>query len=404
VPVRRKVLVLSRNYPNNIFPILGLWVERQVRHAIRYCEPKVIAPVQYAPPLPGLGEYYARYRRIQDHEWMNGVEVFRPRYVIGPGYTTHNYEWMTYYWGVRKQVARLRKSFPFELIHAHYTYPDGLVATQLGKQYGVPVIITEQNLWRPWLDQYPTVRRHAMRAAQASAFHVAISNAVYDSITHFTGPSDKLRVIPDGVDGSAFVPSSNGRQRATDQILFVGIVRPVKGLDILLQAMELLVKSRPQLKLLIVGESFFQTYRREYLRLQSLVERSGIQRHIEFAGRKTDAELVDLMQHSTMLVMPSRLESLGMVLIEALACGTPVVATRCGGPEDIVNDAVGVLVPTENPEALARGIETVLARRADYDPGQLRAYALEKFGLDSVGSRLEALYSEAIERHRAPAG
>jgi len=108
------------------------------------------------------------------------------------------------------------------------------------------------------------------------------------------------------------------------------------------------------------------------------------------------------MQESALLVLPSRRESLGLVLAEALACGTPVLSTRCGGPEDIVTDEVGVLVPPEDPEALANGIEQLLARRESFEPNRLRAYALERFGFDAVGKRLSALYQEAL-RHGADA-
>jgi glycosyltransferase involved in cell wall biosynthesis len=119
---------------------------------------------------------------------------------------------------------------------------------------------------------------------------------------------------------------------------------------------------------------------------------------VSFVGKKSPDELAIIMQHSAVLVLPSRAESFGMVLVEALACGTPVVATRCGGPEDIVDDRVGVLVPPEDPEALANGIEHVLTHAEDYDPAALRAYALGKFGLDSVGERLEQVYCDAVAR------
>jgi glycosyltransferase involved in cell wall biosynthesis len=94
-----------------------------------------------------------------------------------------------------------------------------------------------------------------------------------------------------------------------------------------------------------------------------------------------------------------------MVLVEALACGTPVVSTGCGGPEDIVNDRVGVLVPPENPQALARGIEHVLDHQADYDKALLLAHALENFGLESVGRRLEKVYRDVVgsSRRESPA-
>ncbi len=122
----------------------------------------------------------------------------------------------------------------------------------------------------------------------------------------------------------------------------------------------------------------------------------GLADRVEYAGKKPTPELVRYMQESALLVLPSRRESLGLVLAEALACGTPVVATRCGGPEDIVTDDVGVLVPPEDPEALAAGIEQALAQRDRFDARQLRAHALEHFGFDSVARRLEAVYREAL--------
>lgn len=392
-----RVLVLSRNYPNSVFPLLGLWVENQVRHATAFCEPKVIAPVPYCPPLPGLGEYYKRYRRIEPRRWVSGIEVFHPRFVVPPGHRLHSLESFSYYLAVVSLTDRLRRDFPFDLIHAHFTFPDGWVAARLGRRYQVPVIITEQAAWRPWMENYRLVRRQAVWAAHQCSFHIAISTALRDSIASFTGDSEKLRVLPNPVDGSLFTLAENGRRPSLEQILFVGVIRPVKGVDILFRAMKLLADRGRALKLVLVGESFYASYRREYERLRQMAAELGLGAQVEFAGKKPSAELVRYMQDSALLVLPSRRESLGMVLVEALACGTPVVATRCGGPEDVVNDQVGVLVPPEDPEALARGIEQVLNRGTSYDPNKLRAYALENFGVEAVGRRLAGLYREAVE-------
>jgi glycosyltransferase involved in cell wall biosynthesis len=393
-----KVLVLSRNYPNCVLDVLGLWVQRLVQHSVSYCEPKVVAPVPYCPPLPGLPEYYARFRRIPRRCWAGGVEVFHPRLLLGPGYALHAIEASLYALAARPQVSRLRRRFPFDLIHAHYTYPDGVVAVRLGRRYRVPVIITEQNLWGPWMDAHPSVRRKAVWAARESTFQIAISSAVRESIACDAGESEKLRVIPDGVDGSAFTLPEDGRRPVSNQILFVGAIRPVKGADVLLQAMRMLLGRGRDLKLVFAGESYFRSYQREHDRIREMVRASGLEDHIQFLGKQLPNELVRAMQESALLALPSRAESLGMVLLEALACGTPVVATRCGGPEDIVNDQVGILVPPEDPEALARGIEAVLDRRARYDPKKLRAYALDNFGLETVGRRIADLYAEALER------
>jgi glycosyltransferase involved in cell wall biosynthesis len=397
-----KVLVFSRNYPNNVIKILGLWVEGLVRHLTKLCEPKVIAPVPYCPPLPGQSQF-TRFRAIERQRWADGIEVFHPRFLVGPGHSLHQLESTMYYLAVRRLVGRLRERFPFDLIHAHFAYPDGVVAARIARRYGVPVIITEQVPWRPWMDDSPFVRRQSLRAISESTFQIAISRSVRDSMTHFTGELPNLQIIPDGVDGSIFRRPPESLPLLPNQILFVGVTRPVKGVDILLRAIRLLVDRGSPVRLLLVGGCFYQQYRREYDRLVQMAQDLGLTNHVHFGGEKSFPELVRHMQESALLVLPSRIESFGAVLVEALACGTPVVATRCGGPEDIVTEEVGVLVPPENPAALAAAIERVLSQRARYDPAKLRAYALERFSWDRIARDIFHLYQQAIPRHQRPA-
>ena len=393
---RPNVLVLSKSYPNDVFDVLGLWVENLVRYSAKFCEPKVISPIPYCPPIPGMPEYYARLRSIPHRCLTNGIDVFHPRMLVGPGNSLYSLEPRTYYWAVRRIAKGLRRDFPFDLIHAHFTYPDGVAAVRLGKQFGVPVIISEHVPWGPWTYHNAFVRRESVRAVQQCTFHVAVSGPVRESVARVVGVADKLRVIPVGVDGTIF--NRSGERALPNHLLFIGAIRPVKGVDILLRAMRILADAGRDVTVGLVGESYFKTYRREYDRLRQMVEDLGLGGWVNFAGKRRPPELVRTIQESAVLILPSRAESFGMVLVEALACGTPVVATRCGGPEDIVTEEVGVLVPPEDPAALAAGIAQVLDRRSEYDAAKLRAYALERFGLESVGKRLQALYAEALSR------
>jgi teichuronic acid biosynthesis glycosyltransferase TuaC len=395
-----RVLVLSRNYPNDVLPLLGLWVERMVRYTADSLETTVVAPVPWCPPLPFLPENYSRFRRIRRRRQDGRVTVYHPRFVVPSGSRFQGIEGFGYYAAVAPLVRRLRRSFPFDLIHAHFTFPDGWVAARLGRRYGVPVIITEQAMWGPWMDHDSVMRRQTLWAAGECAFHVAISTALRASIARHTGDSQRLRIIPDGVDGSVFTLPEPGRAVTPNQILFVGVVRQVKGVDVLLRALKVLADRGSDARLVLVGESFYQGYRIEYERMRALAAELGIAGRVTFAGGKPDAEVVRYMQESAVLVLPSRRESLGMVLAEALACGTPVVATRSGGPEDIVTPEVGVLVPIEDPEALATGIALVLERRGRYDRARLRAHALERFSLDAVHRQVSALYAEALASGR----
>jgi glycosyltransferase involved in cell wall biosynthesis len=249
------------------------------------------------------------------------------------------------------------------------------------------------------MSTYHGVRRRAIRAARQSASFIVVSEYVRRTVEQFAGNLDNLVVIPCSVDGSEFTLRDQARRRDPNQILFVGAIRPVKGVDVLLRAVRLLADRGHQTHLVLVGEAYYGSYQKEEHQLKRMVIDLGLADRVRFVGKQVPPTLVHSMQESAALVLPSRAESLGMVLVEALACGTPVVATRCGGPEEVVNDRVGVLVPPEDPEALASGIEHVLDNGSGYDPVQLRAHALERFGAESVGERLRQVYEDAVRLH-----
>ena len=385
-----------RAYPNRVQPLFGLWVRQLVADSVAFAEPKVVSPAPWCPPLPGLPEDLTIFRGIERRSDDDGVEVLHPRFVIAPGLTFASVEAASYLATAMRVVPRLRRRFPFDLVHAHFTYPDGVVAVALGRRYGVPVLITEQAPWGEWLATHPLVRRQAVWAARNATFQIAISTAVQRSIERFTGSLEHLRVVPDAVDHSQFTLPSNGTKKIPNRVLFVGVIRPVKGVDVLLRAMRLLTDRGLDLELVLIGEGHFRKYREEQDRLERWSGELGLADRVHFVGRKPLPELVRAMQESALLVLPSHAESLGMVLVEALACGTPVVATRCGGPEDIVDDGVGVLVPPDDPEALANGMTSVLSDPGRFDPQALRAHALSRFGADVVSARMAELYRGAL--------
>jgi glycosyltransferase involved in cell wall biosynthesis len=303
----------------------------------------------------------------------------------------------TYYWGVRGAIARLRREFPFDMIHAHFGYPDGVAAARLGRRYRVPVLITEHAPWVPWMEGAPAIRAQAVRASREAAFHIVGSRYVRATIARFTGDSDRLRTIPIGVDGQLFVLPPDETMRDPDRILYVGRIHTIKGVDLLLRTMTRLVERRPSVRLTLVGGGFiYRGYQRQEDALRRLAGELRLDGHVEFLGGCPPAEVAQWMRRSAVLVLPSRAEAFGAVLVEALACGTPVVATRCGGPEDVVSEQVGHLVPSDDEEALAGAIEDVLAHRDRYDPDQLRAYALENFSWEMIARRTFDLYEAAM--------
>lgn len=391
-----RVLHLARNYPNNVLPRLGLWTHRLVHSVGAAVEQKVVAPVPYWPPVPGLPRY-ARFRAVERQRMDGDVEVLHPRFLTGPGYLCHSVESATYYVSVKRTVDAIRDRFPFDLIHAHFIYPEGVVAVPLGWRYGVPVVVTEQAPWRPWLDQYPLVRRQAVWAARRVARHMALSRSLRDEIVRFTGLPEKVCVVPNIVDTSHFVGGAPRRGReAEERLLFVGVLRYCKGLDVLFEALRVLLSRGRKVRLTVIGDAFYESYRREAERLRQMVVELELRGVVDFVGGQPPVEVARQMRESHTLVLPSRAESFGVVLVEALACGIPVVATRSGGPEDIVTEDVGILVPPGDAEALARGLERVLDNLDTYDAGRLSQYARERFGPEPVGRRIRQVYQAAL--------
>ena len=394
---RPRVLVLARNYPNNVIPTIGLWTRRLVQASSRSVDPTVIAPIPYVPPyFPG--ETFARFRRVLAHEGDAGIDVFHPRVAFPPGYALHRFEAALIWPSIRRLADQLHRERRFDLIHAHFIYPDGVLAARLGQRYGIPVITTEGAPWRPWFDNFPAVRAQALRALPHIRLVLPVSTSLERNIVDAVQGRARTRVLHNVVDDAMFRPQQTRGGWNPDQILFVGVIRHVKGLDILVRAFATLRGRRPALRLLVVGAAIYRGYQRDEDAVRRLVAELGLEDHIRFAGQASPAEVAVAMRSSALLVVPSRSETFSSVTGEAIASGTPVVATRCGGPEDIITPENGRLVANEDVEGLASAIDEMLDRRELYDPHALHADMVARFGFQVAAERLAGVYGEVLGR------
>ena len=392
---RLRVLVLTRSYPNPVLPGLGLWTEQPTVRLAQRFDMQVVAPVPWCPPLPARApfEQYARFRRVPLHDQRSGVEIAHPRFLVGPGTSLYPLEARAFARGIASTVERLHASAPFDLVHAHFIYPEGVAAQRVAEHLGIPFVVTEHAPWTGWLDR-AGIARQAVPAARAAAELMPVSTAVLRTIHAYAGESVPATVVPVGVDGDVFRPGDGARRR--DAILFVGLINYNKGIDVLLAAMRLLADRGLPGRLVLAGGSFYRDTRLQEERLRGLASSLGLDDRVTFLGRQPPQAVARLMAESAVVVLPSRAESFGAVLVEALACGTPVVATRCGGPEDIVTADVGELVPIGDAAPLAEAITRVLASPQRYPAADLRAFALERFAWDAIVDRIHAVYQAAV--------
>lgn len=376
---------------------MGVFVERLVGLAAERTKVTVVCPVPWAPPLP-FSTPFDRYRRVERRRVAeNAVRVEYPRVPAGPGHLLHSVESWLRYLPLRRTVDRIRRERGFDLIHAHLIYPEGVVAARLGRRYGVPVVTTEHAMWKPWLEDYPLVRRQVTSALEHIAVVSVVSEALGRQVEEVVGSRARVQLLPNAVDEDVFMPFAGAEPRDPDRLLFVGTVRKVKGLDVLVRALPGIVDARPTARLRVVGEPFLRSYRRDEEEVRSLVADLGLTDRVDFVGGLRPAAVAEEMRRAAVLVVPSRRETFATVIPEALACGTPVVATRCGGPQEILTPDLGILVPTEDPPALAEAVARVLSRPSDFRVQRLRDSAVERYGREATVRRLHDLYGRALE-------
>jgi len=226
--------------------------------------------------------------------------------------------------------------------------------------------------------------RFAMNRAQAI---LPVSHDLGGAIKDYYGIKKRIHVVPNVVDTEVFHPSAfpaKPTNRGKKKMLLVAVLQPRKGIPDLLKALKQISSQRQDFVLDVVGDG---PNRSEY---EQLAKDLGLNNMVKFHGRQ--AEIVEFIRECDFFVLPSLYENFGVVYIEAMACGKPVIATNAGGPREIVNKDVGILVPPKDVKALKEAIEYMLDNYQNYSPERIARYAKENFGYVAVGQMLDRIY------------
>jgi teichuronic acid biosynthesis glycosyltransferase TuaC len=402
-----KVLVVSRLYPRPTDPVLGVFVEEEALALSKQCQIRVVSPAPWFPAWERFKKWYA-YSQLPLRETRKGIEVFRPRMLLFPRNLLFGLLGYSLYLSLRRWMSKMGRDFPFDLIHAHTAYPDGFGAVMLGRALHKPTIVTVHG------GDVTIHLRHALvgRLGRWALSHadrvIAVSSSLQRTLAQGHGiERERVTVIPNGVDVSRFTPTPPSEARArlglhegASRILYVGAIAESKGLAYLLRALPRVRGAAPgPVELVLVGEGEYERAAR------ALADQLGIGEAVTFAGQRPNEEIPLWINACDVLVLPSLSEGLGVVLLEALACGKPLVATACGGPEDVVTPEVGILVPPADEVALAEALLEVLADARRFHPQRVRQRALDNYDLDRVASRISRLYEEVLRsQQRQPDG
>jgi glycosyltransferase involved in cell wall biosynthesis len=291
----------------------------------------------------------------------------------------------------RRNLAEAEKRCgPMQLMHAHVGFPAGWMASVLSKERGLPYVLTEHMSpfpVAPLLDAQGGVVAPLRQAFEGAAATVAVSTALADRLRACGLPCSD--VIPNVVDETRFALAPCAPS-APLVLLTLGALTPQKGVDLLLQAFARWQPTAGDVQLHIGGDGS------ERVRLQALAHSLGVSARVRWLGALAPAQVPACMAACDAFVLASRHESFGVVLVEALMSGKPLLATRCGGPEGIVGNSNGVLVDANSVDALVQGLTTLQHQITRWQPALLRAAAIARFGRLAVGAQWEALVDRVV--------
>jgi teichuronic acid biosynthesis glycosyltransferase TuaC len=388
-----RLLTFSTLFPNAARPNHGVFVENRLRHLVASgaATSTVIAPVPWFPSAaPRFGDW-GRHARAPRAEERNGLAVLHPRYPVLPRIGMTLAPWLLFR-ALLPVLRAMHARDPVDAIDAHYLYPDGVAAVWLGRQLGVPVVVTARGTDVTLIPRYALPRRLIRGAIRDAAALIAVSAALKQGLVELGATPEKVTVLRNGVDTTLFRPPVDreaarrtlGLSKPT--LLSVGLLIERKGHHHTIAAMRQL----PEFELLIVGEG------PEQARLAGLVERYGLGETVRLLGPRPHGDLPLLYGAADALVLASSREGWANVLLEAMACGTPVVASNIpGNPEVVRQAAAGVIAAANTPDGFAAAVRRLFA--APPTRAATRAYA-EQFGWEETTAGQLAVFRKVQMR------
>lgn len=389
--MKKKVLIIASWYPSDSEPLSGIFVQEQAA--------ALTAAYDVAVLVPGMAAWRAAWRATPKptQERQAGLTVYRefalPLIPHGPEAITYQ----TFARAVKRGYKRLLAAWGRpDIIHAHVALPGGWAAVQLGQSVALPVVLTEHA--SPFAMHLGTdyTRRLVRETLLRADCLIAVSPAHADQMLAFQAGLE-INVLGNLVRTDFFTPLANGQQAGASaggpprkmRFLAAGRLAEQKGLGYLLAAAQRLVaRGVTAFELAIGGDG------PDRGKLEQMARELGITECCRFLGALERMQLRHWMQQCDVFVLPSLHESFGIVLGEAMACGKPVIATRCGGPQFLVTDETGILVDVGDADALAQAMTTYIERRVKYDPKAVRAAVVRRFGEAAYLRHISALYDQ----------
>ncbi len=394
-----RVLVLSHMYPSTFNEVSGIFVHEQVKALVeKGIEVQVVSPVPWAPfPINRMNQKWKAYSEIPAQSMWDGIKVWYPRYLTFPKGWFFASSGQQMYHGIKDVVAKIYQEFSFDLIHAHVALPDGYAGALWAREHKKPLVITihGQDL------QHTVFRslkcRQALQEAIYAADRVIVVSRKLKRVLEESFPdiADAI-VVNNGVDPEKIFRSfGNFPKRWQGKILILSVSNLIltKGIYLNLQAISRLVGQYPDLLYVIVGNGELKG------ELKVLVKKLCLEDYVEFAGRQPHGKVMEYVAKCDIFSLPSWREGFGVVYLEAMAHGKPVIGCQGEGIEDVIEHGkTGLLVKPRNVNSLVEALDFLLSHpeKAKAMGERARKLVLENFTWEKNAEKTISVYEEVL--------
>lgn len=396
-----RVLVISHMYPKPYNEVNGIFVHEQVKAlAKKGIEAKVVSPTPWSPyPLSIVSSKWKEYKNVPHYLEWEGIPVWYPRYLLFPKGYFFASSGQRMFHGIKNMVIELEKQYSFDLIHAHVALPCGYSGMCLSSLLKKPLIVTihgydfQQTIKRnlSCLQSVKKVINYANRV-------IVVSEKLHTIGENIHGGNNKFIVIPNGIDPEKVVIKDElNTKNPKDNIIVLSVSNliNIKGIDYNIKAIQYLCKKYPYLNYKIIGEG------REKNKLVKLVNDLKMNGYIEFIGRKSHQEVMSYMSECDVFSLPSWNEAFGVVYIEAMAHGKPIIACKGEGIEDVVTHMkTGMLVKPKDVDSLAEAMDYLLSHPEEAKAMGERAcqMVLENYTWEKNAEKTIKVYEEVLRK------
>lgn len=380
-----KVLIIPSWYPTEENKILGIFFKEQAVALKKHgCQVTVLYP-----EIRTLRSYSSSWKQGLQIAEEDGLKVYRYKtYNPLPARVPFSNAFVFYSQLKKLYKEMVRKDGKPDIIHAHSVLWGGWAAAKISEEENIPLVVTEHSskLVRDLLKPYE--KKEVAKTLNKADGIISVGPSLKKEMQKYTDKD--ILEIPNIVDYKAFQTNSRkDSQKDRFRFLSLAFLTPNKGMDILIKSFAKGFKG-DDVELVIGGDG------QQMDELVELAKDLGVEAQVRFLGRLDRQQVIAQMQNCDAFVLASKFETFGVVLIEALASGKPVISTSSGGPESIVNDKNGFLVPVDDVEVLSNAMQQLYNHYHEYNPAAIRKDCENRFSEEVIVGKIEEVYHSLL--------